>query len=89
MSENGVRFKSVFFQAEDGRRDLVRSRELGDVYKRQVPQDIREQRAIAHILGTLDDRSELNRRMSETCLLYTSDASDDLLCVDLGCRRII
>ena len=26
----------VFFQAEDGIRDLVRSRGLGDVYKRQV-----------------------------------------------------
>ena len=25
----------------------------------------------------------------ETCLLYTSDAADDLLCVDLGGRRII
>ena len=24
-----------------------------------------------------------------TCLLYTSDAADDLLCVDLGCRRTI
>ena len=28
-----------FFQAEDGIRDLVRSRGLGDVYKRQVPVD--------------------------------------------------
>src|SRR5680860_1795290 len=29
-------------------------------------------------------------RCSErTCLLYTSDAADDLLCVDLGGRRII
>ena len=27
-----------FFQAEDGIRDLVRSRGLGDVYKRQVKQ---------------------------------------------------
>ena len=27
-----------FFQAEDGIRDLVRSRGLGDVYKRQVVQ---------------------------------------------------
>ena len=27
-----------FFQAEDGIRDLVRSRGLGDVYKRQVIQ---------------------------------------------------
>src|SRR5450756_2505407 len=26
---------------------------------------------------------------STTCLLYTSDAADDLLCVDLGGRRII
>jgi len=25
----------------------------------------------------------------EACLLYTSDAADDLLCVDLGGRRII
>src|SRR5450756_2730579 len=25
----------------------------------------------------------------ERCLLYTSDAADDLLCVDLGGRRII
>ena len=27
----------VFFQAKDGIRDLVRSRGLGDVYKRQHP----------------------------------------------------
>ncbi|MDX2206154.1 MAG: restriction endonuclease subunit S [Gemmatimonadales bacterium] len=30
------------------------------------PSDTEEQRAIAHILGTLDDKIELNRRMSET-----------------------
>ena len=29
----------VFFQAEDGIRDLVRSRGLGDVYKRQLETD--------------------------------------------------
>mgnify|MGYP007112040674 CR=1 FL=1 len=29
-------FVVFFFQAEDGIRDLVRSRGLGDVYKRQV-----------------------------------------------------
>ena len=29
-------FLFFFFQAEDGIRDLVRSRGLGDVYKRQV-----------------------------------------------------
>lgn len=31
-----------------------------------VPADIDEQRAIAHILRTLDDKIELNRRMNET-----------------------
>ena len=30
-----VLFRFFFFQAEDGIRDLVRSRGLGDVYKRQ------------------------------------------------------
>ena len=29
-----------FFQAEDGIRDLVRSRGLGDVYKRQRPDNL-------------------------------------------------
>ena len=33
-------FCVVFFQAEDGIRDLVRSRGLGDVYKRQ-PQELK------------------------------------------------
>ena len=34
--EKGMTRKEVFFQAEDGIRDLVRSRGLGDVYKRQI-----------------------------------------------------
>jgi type I restriction enzyme S subunit len=34
--------------------------------KVELPEDVNEQRAIAHILGTLDDKIELNRRMSET-----------------------
>ena len=32
--DEGARW--FFFQAEDGIRDLVRSRGLGDVYKRQI-----------------------------------------------------
>ena len=32
----------------------------------RIPTDINEQRAIAHILGSLDDKIELNRRMNET-----------------------
>lgn len=31
-----------------------------------LPKDVNEQRAIAQILGTLDDKIELNRRMNET-----------------------
>ena len=31
-----------------------------------APKDKKEQRAIAHTLGTLDDKIELNRRMNET-----------------------
>src|SRR5680860_1690780 len=42
-----------------------------------------------------DQRDQHQRRMQNDamppadCLLYTSDAADDLLCVDLGGRRII
>ena len=31
----------------------------------------------------------LTLAITQPCLLYTSDAADDLLCVDLGGRRII
>ena len=32
---------------------------------------------------------ERDRLAAKACLLYTSDAADDLLCVDLGGRRIL
>ena len=32
---------------------------------------------------------DLKKAIAYACLLYTSDAADDLLCVDLGGRRII
>ena len=31
-----------------------------------IPENVAEQRAIGHVLGTLDDKIELNRRMNET-----------------------
>ena len=42
-------------------------------------------------LATLLAKSDPDAQfaMSCLCLLYTSDAADDLLCVDLGGRRII
>src|SRR5450756_2712479 len=36
----------------------------------------------------LEIRDQAPKR-PQVCLLYTSDAADDLLCVDLGGRRII
>ena len=81
-----------FFQAEDGIRDAQESRGLGDVYKRQLR--TREEdaaRAVAGLPGAV--RLRLLRALPgeplRACLLYTSDAADDLLCVDLGGRRII
>ena len=45
---SGVRYVAVFFfQAEDGIRDLVRSRGLGDVYKRQATERVLDADIIA------------------------------------------
>ena len=45
--------------------DRILLSELG-TFPIEVPRDAKEQRAIAHVLGTLDDKIELNRRMNET-----------------------
>ena len=37
----------------------------------------------------IEGKENLDKALSSNCLLYTSDAADDLLCVDLGGRRII
>ena len=93
-----------FFQAEDGIRDLVRSRGLGDVYKRQVLL-LPEQ---GNVGGPLDQRGHGETAEEERdrlegpvlgplpdhdvihgCLLYTSDAADERSSVDLGGRRFI
>ena len=81
-----------FFQAEDGIRDLVRSRGLGDVYKRQDwagPEALGRAASGAGGDGAGLWQWEGAEGGCASCLLYTSDAADDLLCVDLGGRRII
>src|SRR5450756_3183915 len=45
--------------------------------------------ALVKIGSAIDDHARTNTTSVYTCLLYTSDAADDLLCVDLGGRRII
>ena len=81
-----------FVQEEDGIRDLVRSRGLGDVYKRQLrhrPGCCRY--AVQHrgIKVGLVLEMPVDRAPRHTCLLYTSDAADERSSVDLGGRRII
>ena len=81
-----------FFQAEDGIRDLVRSRGLGDVYKRQASNaclDVLRRRQRIRWLPWDTTRHEPLLGDSEGCLLYTSDAADERSSVDLGGRRII
>ena len=81
-----------FFQAEDGIRDLVRSRGLGDVYKRQPPSCLA--RLDTSATWKLFSRSHFFQKgdlrdSCRSCLLYTSDAADERSSVDLGGRRII
>ena len=81
-----------FFQAEDGIRDAQESRGLGDVYKRQVlPQPEEAETAASTSAGVTAQHPSARRASAapRACLLYTSDAADDPLCVDLGGRRII
>ena len=84
--------RCVFFQAEDGIRDLVRSRGLGDVYKRQVGTGA-EQEAARPFRVTGGGRQAVELAAlgprHHVCLLYTSDAADERSSVDLGGRRII
>ena len=81
-----------FFQAEDGIRDLVRSRGLGDVYKRQTEswawKENTEQIGFA-INKVKDGATDQVLLLLSLCLLYTSDAADERSSVDLGGRRII
>ena len=81
-----------FFQAEDGIRDLVRSRGLGDVYKRQQEElllcNIASMQIIINFpIFSMDFLPDLTQL--QCCLLYTSDAADERSSVDLGGRRII
>mgnify|MGYP003381613032 CR=1 FL=1 len=83
---------SFVFQAEDGIRDLVRSRGLGDVYKRQRPDYVLR---VANRRILTDTQAGLFVSVfyavvdPYTCLLYTSDAADERSSVDLGGRRIL
>ena len=81
-----------FFQAEDGIRDLVRSRGLGDVYKRQLrfdPDTLLFGNVRPDGFARANDIWDWDDELPGGCLLYTSDAADERSSVDLGGRRII
>ena len=83
---------ACLFQAEDGIRDLVRSRGLGDVYKRQLYHRASDAARLIVAAGEKGWKTRVtfeHVRPLSNCLLYTSDAADDSLCLDLGGRRII
>ena len=68
---NDPRFVSYFLRSLDftaySDKAAVPGLNRNDLHTAQVSlPELPEQRAIAHILGTLDDKIELNRRMSET-----------------------
>ena len=84
----------VFFfcQAEDGIRYLVRSRGLGDVYKRQVLEVL--VLVVVELVPGHDLTGDRGAWLAvsedcDLCLLYTSDAADERSSVDLGGRRIL
>ena len=59
----------------------------------RMPSAVGYQPTLANEMGELQERIASTKNGSITsvqaCLLYTSDAADDLLCVDLGGRRVI
>src|SRR5450756_3152886 len=57
-------------------------KERGDQYKVEILSEIPATTVSLYTQGSFTD-------LCRGCLLYTSDAADDLLCVDLGGRRII
>ena len=78
----------------DTRRKLAQSREAVDQVA-ALPPAARSQSAMANAIKSMfkaaDSINLLRGRAARSiiCLLYTSDAADDMQCVDLGGRRII
>ena len=73
--------------------EIVRSFGVGALRPPPTPMSDGElARAIAEFLKdtpSTESVATLGRRLDPSCHLYTSDAADDLLCADLGGRRII
>ena len=93
-----VFFFCFFFQAEDGIRDLVRSRGLGDVYKRQLQEGDEQRRredyaavcCAAQNVQLAAWAAGIGTKWSTSPVSYTHlTPADERSSVDLGGRRII
>ncbi len=86
QGEDGIRVAQEFcFQAEDYIREAQGSRGLGDIYKRQLLAGPFAGCMLGYFGAEVIKIDTPNG--AAPCLLYTSDAADDLLCVDLGASR--
>ena len=82
----------LFFFKQKTAYEMLRSLVGSEMCIRDRPQRgarLRRPVESRHVVATVLEVSVRVGRRSEACLLYTSDAADDLLCVDLGGRRII
>ena len=81
-----------FFKEKAAIGDLVRSRGLGVVYKRQIVarrKSLPQKLALLIAIGSIRALHVGVPAVNVACLLYTSDAADERSSVDLGGRRII
>src|SRR5450756_735900 len=83
---DGVSLRFARWAPPVGRKGTVVVLQGRAEYIEKYFETVRDLRARGFAVATFDWRGQ---GMSERCLLYTSDAADDLLCVDLGGRRII
>ena len=71
--------RSRFFRGEV---DKYTWQDIGSSY---LPSEL----TAAFLFAQLEEAEKIIAKRRNICLLYTSDAADDLLCVDLGGRRIL
>ena len=65
LASPGVQATLLSWAGSGGTRNAL-TKQMIESFEVHAPEDLAEQRAIAHVLGTLDDKIELNRRMNET-----------------------
>src|SRR5450756_2468211 len=79
----GLSERSVYYGLEKATNDGLIEQEVDD----SDPGRIKKKYSLKMRNGDIQQTSP--QALQSGCLLYTSDAADDLLCVDLGGRRII